>query len=151
MEDNLTKFMAGFTAFRQKKIAKDCTDCLLTFTQFREEVGSGFEFMKTKEIYGGYSYPSNEMASLICRVEKAMQDCFHDNNLEENIFIKVIKYLKIENSDKVGCIEHKDEITKKIIKFYLTMRMFFVTQEKNREVEEKRNLKKQFNKQAKLV
>ncbi|KAK3929379.1 F-box protein [Frankliniella fusca] len=36
-EKYLISFMAGFTCFRQKKLAKDCEDCIKTLTKDREE------------------------------------------------------------------------------------------------------------------
>ena len=54
----MVKFMAGFTAARQKKIADNCDNCILTFTQFREEAaGAGYDFSKMKEMYAGYTCP----------------------------------------------------------------------------------------------
>lgn len=88
----MVKFMAGFTAARQKKIAENCENCILTFTQFREEAaGAGYDFSKMKEMYGGYTYPSNELAKLIESAEKGVQACFRDNAVHEDMFITCLR------------------------------------------------------------
>lgn len=146
----MVKFMAGFTAFRQKKIAQNCDACLLTFTQFREEADSGHNFTRTKEIYDGYSYASNELSNLIKATEKAVQEAVYVENVHEDLFINTIKYMKLAAGDHVGCIDHHFDLTKKVIKYYLTMRNFFIAEKKSSEVADLNKKKKALSKQSKL-
>ncbi|KAE8739250.1 hypothetical protein FOCC_FOCC015248 [Frankliniella occidentalis] len=151
MDSQIVTFMAGFTSFRKQKVAGGCTDCILTFTQFREEAGPDHDFTKTKEIYDGYTYASDEMVRLIKAAEKAVQESTHNHDIHEDMFITTLKYLKIEPGSMVGCINHMEEVTKKIVMFYLTMRMFFIAERKNKESEKARLLKKEYTKAAKLT
>lgn len=154
MEEPLIKFMSGFTAFRRKKVANDCTDCLLTFTQFREEADSGHDFTRMKEMYDGYSYASNEMVDLIKAVEKAVQESIHHHGFHKDMYITALRYLRLTPGQMVGCVNHMESVTKKLVTFYLTMRMFFAADRKNEEIEEKNKAKstmKKYTKQAKLT
>ncbi|KAK3928702.1 DNA transposase [Frankliniella fusca] len=151
MESNIVAFMAGFTAFRQEKIAKGCANCIMTFTQFREEAGSDHHFTKTKELYGGYTYASHTMVCLIKASERAIQDCVKNHDVHEDMYITTLRYLKLDSDQMVGCIDHMQEVTKKVVQFYLTMRLFFVADHKNKENEKAKTMKKQYAKQSKLT
>lgn len=81
-EENLLSFMSGFSAFKQKKLANNCSDCLQTFSKPREEAGSTFAFTRIKEIYMGYTYPSDEMRRLIAAVETAVRESLHNHGIQ---------------------------------------------------------------------
>ena len=142
--------MAGFTAFKQRKIAKNCEDCLLTMTVFREETGANYTFQKIKEMYNGYSYASPELRELISSCERAIRESIAANDINGDIYVTTIKYLRLSPDDHVGCLKHKEELTSRLIKYYLTMRMFFVLDNKNLFYKEKKDKARKFAKQAKL-
>lgn len=104
-----------------------------------------------KEMYGGYTFPSNELAKLVEAAERAVQICFKENAVHQDMFITCLRYIKLEQENLVGCLDHMHEVSKKVIKFYIVMRMFFVSDRKNLELEEKQRLRKQHAKQSKLT
>lgn len=135
-EENLVSFMSGFTSFKQKKLANECSDCLQTFSKPRQEARSTFAFTRIKEIYMGYTYPSEEMRSLVAALETAVRESLHNHGIQTDIFKKTLEYIRLDPAkDLVGCILHKEDITKKIIRYYLVMRMFFAIDRRNKEIE----------------
>jgi len=150
-EENLKSFMAGFTAFRQKIIVKNCDDCLLTLTVFREETGADYAFQKTKEIYNGYSYASPELRQLISSIERAIRESVAAHDISGDMFVTTLKYLRMAPEEHVGCLNHKEEVSSRLIKYYLTMRMFFVLENKNKEYKDKKDKARKLAKQSKCM
>ena len=151
-ETNLVAFMAGFTAFRQKKVANGCADCLLTMTVFREETGPDCAFSRTKEIYNGYTYASPELKNLVSSCEKATRDSLAAHDINGDLFKTTLKYLTLDlDNSYVGCIQNKADVTKRLIKFYLTMRMFFAIDNKNLEFKNSKTTSKALVKKSRLL
>jgi hypothetical protein len=86
-----------------------------------------------KEMYGGYSYASDEMANLIKCVEKAVQQSLHDCRVNKDSFVTALKYLRLTPGEMVGCVTNMEAVTNKIV-FHLTMRMFFACDRKMRKL-----------------
>lgn len=84
-----------------------------------------------KEIHGGYSIPSNTLVSLIKAVEFAVSDTMSNSGVHEEMIFTALKYLRLDVSCFVGCIDHTQELTKAMLKYYLYTRMFFAADMKN--------------------
>lgn len=81
--------------------------------------------------------PSDELRSLVEAVEKAIRECVTNHDLHADVFTTTLRYLKLHPSAYVGCPDHKEALSKKIVKFYLTMRLFFVADRVNADLARK--------------
>ncbi|KAK3932944.1 T-box protein VegT [Frankliniella fusca] len=149
-EKYLINFMAGFTCHRQKKIAKNCQECLKTLTKDREDTTNVDSWTLMKEIHGGYSIPSDALVSLIKAVEFAVCDTMSTSDVHQDMIFTSLKFLKIDVSCFVGCLDHTHDVTKALVKYYLFTRMFFAADMKNAEMARKKERNEQFAKQSKL-
>ncbi|KAE8743485.1 hypothetical protein FOCC_FOCC010908 [Frankliniella occidentalis] len=149
-DELLMSFMAGFTAFRRKKVVEDCTECLNSLIKPRSDIGPKDKFAITKECYGGYTYPSDELVKLVVAIEKAVGDCVNNHKFHKDMVFTTLKYLVIDAGCFVGCLSHKDQVTKNILKYYLFMRMFFAADIKNQQEESDRKKRLEHRKQSKL-
>ena len=150
VERYLTHFMAGFTAFKQKKLVKNCQECLQTIVKPREEASEGDAFTLMKESFGGYTLPSDSLVALIKAVEVAAADCHANHGVQEDMLFTTVKqYLKINADCFVGCLEHTEVVTKKILKYYLITRMYFASAMKNNEISNEKDKRKDQRRQSK--
>ncbi|KAK3924063.1 Transposable element P transposase, partial [Frankliniella fusca] len=145
-EENIISFLAGFTAFRQNKIVQNCEDCLLTMTKKLV-----LAFQKIKEIDNGYSYASPELRGLISSCERAIRESVAANDIGGDMFVNIIKYLCLAPEGHVGCLDHREEVTSRLIKYYLTMRMFFILDNENIFYKDKKDEAIKLTKRSKLV
>lgn len=130
-EKHMVHFMSGFTAFKQKKLVKDCLPCLQSLTKPREEANENDALVVIKEAFGGYTYASDSLAELIRAVETAVNECVGNHNVHKEMIFTTLKHLRIDAKCMVGCMEHMTEVTKRVLKFYLVTRMFFAGDMKN--------------------
>ena len=125
VEEHITHFIAGFTAFKQKKVLKNCQECLKSILKPREEASEGDSFTLMKESFGGYSLPTDSLVALIKAIEIAAAECVAKQGFHEDMLFTTMKYINIDSSCFVGCLEHVTETTKRVMRFYLITRMFW--------------------------
>ncbi|KAK3925701.1 F-box protein [Frankliniella fusca] len=116
-EKYFINFMSGFTCHRQKKITKNCQECLKTLTKDREHTTYVDSWTLMKEIHDGYSIPSDTFVSLIGAVEFAVL-CASGHDLH-------IFEIEIEGSCFVDCLDHIRHITEALVTYYFFTTMFF--------------------------
>lgn len=136
---------------KQKHIAKGCDECLQTMMKPREEAGPDDSFIMTKERYGGYSYPTDTMARLIARLHQAMYDCSRFHEIHTDFVFTTLKYVRIDASCYVGCLEHVTDITKQIMMYYMGCMMHFMSGMKNAQFKRTKEKTKSLRKQSKNV
>lgn len=90
------------------------------------------------------------MESLINVIENAVVSVLNEKRVESDILFHVTNKLKESSLPHVGYILHSLQLTRCILSFYLTTRMFFVAKQYNRNNEERGKVKEK-RKSAKLV
>ncbi|KAK3919880.1 Cytochrome c oxidase subunit 1 [Frankliniella fusca] len=133
--------MAGFTAFRQKKLVQGCTECLDSITKPRSDTGPKDGFTLTKESFSGYTFASDELVNLVEAVEKAVGDCMTNHKFHADLVFTTLKYLVIKSDCFVGCLNHRDIVTKKLIRYYLVVRQFFASDIGNQQMGKDKKIK----------
>lgn len=74
-----------------------------------------------------------------------------ENDVSTELYVDIMKHLRLAPEHHVGCLAHKDVVTKRIISFYLTMRVFQVLDKKNESFKTKKKQGKKLVKKAKLL
>ena len=96
-------------------------------------------------------HPSTKLSSLIQLIENAVVSVLGEKIPDaDTIFIITENLEKLSPVPYVGCKEHELLLTRRVISFYLTTRMFFVAKQCNRNNEERERTKEK-RKAAKLT
>lgn len=118
-----------------------------------EKVLSGSEnenvcpLIEARDSHNKLKTPSPRLATLINNIEEIIISTLDENEIGSEIFFEIM-YL-IEDRmvlPKVGCEDHSEILTKRIIYFYVSMRMHFICKLISDDISKKekiRNLKKQ--------
>lgn len=106
--------------------------------------------LKTK---GYLKHPSVKLYDLISVLERSILQTLKDDGIQENTLLKIAETLeKFEFPlTFVGCTEHELLLTRRIIIFYLTMRMLLVCKEYNKIHNELKEKSREKRKAAKLT
>lgn len=97
------------------------------------------------------SGPSDELSLLLRAVEKAVLECVAREGIHKDLAVTTLKYVRLDPSFTIGCLDHSNDLKKKIIKYYLMMRMFFASDAFNaKENERQKQARKSYNKRSKL-
>lgn len=152
--DYVLAYVSGFVVrkckrFLKHKIGKDavfCQDCFEALI-FDEESGVEPELFKLINIKtkGYLIKPSMALFNLITILERATLDVIQKNEINSETLFEITTAIeKLGRLPMIGCEKHKLDLTHRIIRFYLTTRMFFITKQvnKNENIEKERTREK---------
>lgn len=158
--DYVLTYVAGFVARKGNRFAKykvdnkyifcDKCDSSLHLGQ-GEIVSDNYKLIELKS-KGHLSKPSKQLLDLITILEKSTLDVVQFNNINANTLFEVTAAIdKFSPLPCIGCDNHQKIFTERIISFYLTTRMFFLTKQlnKNENIEKEKTREKR--KLAKLT
>ncbi|KAK0159865.1 hypothetical protein PV327_010931 [Microctonus hyperodae] len=140
-----------------KKVKKKTLSCkfknLVEFTVLTIKLGKKLpgDFDEHKYRTGGLLFASNELFGLTKQLEKCVLRAISKNltNLEtiSEISIALKKGVLLE----VGCLEHENELSKKIIDIYIVMRAHFLAKSENKRYGDVKTKRKINRENAKLL
>lgn len=142
--DYVLAYVAGFVARKSARFAKFkngnkpciCNDCIASLHRNKDESD-----LDQSEIYklirmrskGFLIEPSVQLFSLISSLEQATLKVLRTNDINANTIFEITKALEDQPPTiLVGCDTHKVLFTHRIISFFLTTRMFFITKQANK-------------------
>lgn len=157
-------YVAGFVVRKSQRFVKyrelnsskqiTCQECFKTLTFDKtqgKEFPDSFKLIQMKS--KGYLYePSLPLYDLISILERATLTIIQKNEINSETIFEITK--AIENLTPlplVGCEKHKMSLTHKIISFYLTTRMFFISNQANKNENIERERSREKRKAAKMV
>lgn len=145
-------YMAGYIV-RKLKLKCKCLSCLNTIQLNDDELHSRDRFIDLMEKYGGLSRASDDLFKLTEQLEAAFLDVVGRVGLSRGIIYKILDKIEtmLHKLSFVGCPIHQLEITKNIIDFYITMRLYFLGRTFNKRNQLKREKMKTLKKTSKLV
>ena len=143
-------YVAGFTARHSQKYAGKCEACQQSLTKPEQEKTDA-DLLITLKSKGFLTYPSDALLYLLRSLEQHVISTSLHNEIEENLLFKVLDRLENVAVTAAGCAEHKHDLTKAVIKFFLIMRMHFVCRRWNTETKGQKNNQKSLRKQAHLT
>ena len=130
--DSMVGFMAGFVAFRGQTMSKwiDCKNSLLPSND--ENINpNAYELIHVKARHS-LTKPSANLFSLITVAENSIMKVVAGNKLHMNTLADIINNLEqVSNLPLVGCFQHQLAFTKKLLNYYLILRMIFICRREN--------------------
>ena len=151
VEEPIARFLAGFTAFRKRSLVERCDVCFGSLEKPHSDANSGDRYIQIREQYK-LTLPSDELVELLRAVERAVLECVGKHGIHKDMAFTTAKYLRLDPAFIIGCLDHTAALTKKIIKYYITMRMFHAADAYTKQETEKNARKmKSHTKQAKVM
>ncbi|KAE8744170.1 hypothetical protein FOCC_FOCC009178 [Frankliniella occidentalis] len=122
-------YVAGYVSRKSLKFCHGCACCEAALKLADEKTASDDHLLIKLKSRGYLTFPSNEVVCLLKHLETQIINAKNNHELEDNILFVITE--KLENSyglNFVGCEneDHKFNVTKSIIRFYLIMRMHFL-------------------------
>ncbi|KAK3929285.1 Transposable element P transposase [Frankliniella fusca] len=143
-------YVTGFVARHSKRYTAGCKECT-TCLKKEEKDKTDVDMLITTKSKGYLTYPSDALVELTHTLEKNILKTAVNSELEENILFLVLEGLENSKVKTIGCEEHKHELTKSIMKFYLIMRMHFLTRKWNENTKKDKKQQKALRKQAHIT
>ncbi|XP_044584396.1 uncharacterized protein LOC123264929 [Cotesia glomerata] len=145
-------YMAGYIVRKLKAKCK-CLLCLKSLQSSNDESHCRDRFIDLMEKYGGLSRASDSLFQLTVQLEAAFLDVVGRVGLSHGIIYKILNRVEkiLPTLSLVGCAVHQLEITKEIIDFYITMRLYFLGRTFNKRNQLRREKMKTLKKTSKLV
>lgn len=95
--------------------------------------------------------PSRKLLELITILEKSTLSVVSHNNVNSNTLFEITSVIeKLSPLPLIGCKEHEQLFTQRIISFFLTTWMFFVTKQLNKNENIEKEITKEKRKLSKL-
>lgn len=140
-DSRLIYYTAGYVA-RKCVLKLACVQCkeVLLFEKavaVAEQLPSQF----TEQCdWGGLLYPSRQLYDFIAALENLFTECFSVSMLHTESISDILSLVKTNflNSKAVGCPDHKDAVSTKLVSFYVLTRLHFLVKGMNRENASKR-------------
>ncbi|KAK3918872.1 DNA transposase [Frankliniella fusca] len=129
------KHFGGYVVRRTRRFtcAKSCDQCFESLRapadyQFREEEDN---IIHSRSL-GYLITPSDEVMTILETLERTVLEVFQTRHLHKDLFVEVMDQVKQKSFKQIGCEEHKRDITKAVISFYINTRLIFACEEYNR-------------------
>ncbi|XP_043267642.1 uncharacterized protein [Venturia canescens] len=144
-------YLAGFVARTMSKRIK-CEDCLRTLKANNSEPAESRDAMiELMDQYGGLLRPTEELFRLTEIMESTVLDVVGKFGVKiDTLHIILDRLSELKGLPMVGCEEHRLEITRRVVDFYLVMRGQFLAKSFNANNNEARTKTKRLRKHAKL-
>ncbi|KAH8031901.1 hypothetical protein HPB51_021543 [Rhipicephalus microplus] len=118
-------YLAGYVVKKAEKFSS-CGDCKATLLATNDVPSAAILTEMRSFVPGALQLPSKDLTSLLTDVESAITERTRDNVVFGDLFWCIVKDLTQGHSlAQVGCGVHSEELSARIIKFYLVTRMHF--------------------------
>lgn len=139
---------AKFIVDEKSVVCKNCCDALILSPNDPIPERHKLIELRTK---GNLKNPSVKLCNLINILEVAVMKIVGSGKLEEDTLFQVTSALQDSCSVQlIGCTDHAESLTRRIITFYLTTRMYFISKQWNKNNTERAKTRAK-RKEAKLV
>jgi len=140
--DYVLGYVAGFVARKGSRFARlqidrkksfVCKDCIASLhLDKNEDVSEHYKLIRMRS-KGYLCEPSMKLFLLINALEKATLKVLNTCSINADTLFQITTALQdLTPLPLVGCNEHKTTFTHRILEFYLTTRMFFITKQANK-------------------
>lgn len=149
-------YLAGYV---HKKVTKNisCEECHTVLTAAPEQLSSLHSDLPQRHLTDLRSYkpgclrePSLRLYTVVKKMEKTVSQTLNKSPVFGDLFRKLLDELEKASLPALGCVEHCQEVSTMVIKFYVVMRMHFFSRKKNGEMMVTQKVQ-QARKQAKLL
>lgn len=118
-------YLAGYVVKKAEKFSS-CGDCKATLLATNDVPSAAILTEMRSFVPGALQLPSKDLTSLLTDVESAITERTRDNVVFGDLFWCIVKDLTQGHSlAQVGCGVHSEELSARIMKFYLVTRMHF--------------------------
>jgi len=148
INDKALAYVAGFVARKVQNWTK-CEIC--KGSAVKEEGGMERDRMIDSLNRGYLKYPSEELYQLLFAIETAIMKTTGSSQICTATFQIVSQNILKEKIHHVGCKQHENELTKRIIHYYTIMRAKIICKKHNSIFDDAKQKEKSFRKLSKLV
>lgn len=117
-------YLGGYVAKKAHKFTS-CEDCLATCVSDGHVPAAAALTEMKSFVPGSLQHPSGALTSMLSSIEHVIQRSTKDNKVFGDLFWNIMEELSECVLTRVGCTEHFEVLSARIIKFYLTTRMHF--------------------------
>lgn len=122
-------YLAGYIARKANRFTK-CKKCLSSLRN--DCLSSSRDKLIDMRSKGNLIHSSNNLFSLISTLEKSTLEALKNEELNMNTLLTITEMIEQGDSIQlVGCVDHKEEFSKAIVRFFLIMRMCFIVKRAN--------------------
>ncbi|KAL3193550.1 hypothetical protein MRX96_016901 [Rhipicephalus microplus] len=141
-DERLIFYVAGYVA--RKFLAKtSCDACKNVLLADKNDIKNlqAAQLTQLKD-YGGLLYPSGFLFRFLKNLENLFTGCFSAQELHHESTMDVIWLIKSRPQHRVGCTDHAEMLTAKMVAFFITTRLHFFVKSLNRARMQKRETAK---------
>ncbi|KAL3178526.1 hypothetical protein MRX96_038420 [Rhipicephalus microplus] len=141
-DEQLILYVAGYVArkFLAKTSCDACKNVLLADKNDIENLQAA-QLTQLKD-NGGLLYPSGFLFRFLKNLENLFTGCFSAQELHHESIMDVIWLIKSRPQHRVGCTDHAEMLTAKMVEFFITTRRHFFVKSLNRARMQKRETAK---------
>lgn len=136
-DSRLIYYTSGYIVRKFFKVIK-CQECRLQLSSQKDEVDVKESYYTKEFDLGGLMYPSKQLYDFISLLENNFTESVSVSNIHRDLTFDVIQSLHKTNISFIGCRQHKHELTKRLVRFYILTRMHFYLKSTNKFVEQRR-------------
>ena len=138
-----------FILFGGKSPCEDCKSSLLLNPS--EKIPESHKLIQLKS-YGYLKHPSKDLFRLISLLEQATLTAIANKDLNAETLYEITNAVEsLPSTPLIGCKEHAKSVTYRVITFYLTMRMYFLCKQANKNDSVEKEKTRENRKLAKLT
>lgn len=146
--EEVQTYIAGYVARKASRLTR-CEHCIERLKT--NDICDRDKLITLMDRFNQLIYPSKDLFQLTKKIEQVVLYVVGKLSLNENtIHLIFEKVAAMTNITFIGCNEHKKELTKKIINFYLVMRAYFLAASYNEKNNEKKIKTKNNRKNSKF-
>lgn len=139
-------YIAGFIVYKAEKFST-CNECIGNLKTDRATEQHRFIQLMDK---GSLQYPSLPLEKLIGQLENAALRVAGQLQIKSNTLYQIVDEVsRLENVPLIGCRDHAQNLTQKIINYYLITRAHFLTKSYNKNNDSKKQKTKSLRKSYK--
>ncbi|KAK3907771.1 Transposable element P transposase [Frankliniella fusca] len=142
IDEKALRFFCGYVARKARRatIAKTCEEC---FEGLQDPHSTHQDnSLIDRKSHGGLLKPSEPLYNVIYKLETVIINTLLHCELHEDILERVVTNAQKYSYCEIGCETHNRELTKAVIRFYLTTRMIFACKQFNKKKNENADKRK---------
>ncbi|KAK3916461.1 Transposable element P transposase [Frankliniella fusca] len=122
------EMFGGYVARKARtfSVAKKCDSCFNSLLRPNDQPLKESQYLIEKRSRGHLLVPSDSLTELLYQVESILLVVFSRSKMNRHILLDVLDAVKdVKLKRLVGCEQHQSDLSKAILRFYLTTRMHF--------------------------
>lgn len=136
-DPRLVYYIAGYVA-RKRILSTNCTACRDACLVPKDSVSGGVPADASKEWdLGGLLYPAVSLYHLIECLESRLTREFSRTNLHSKAALSILGKVST-NVPQIGCVDHCQELTRSVVRFFSLTRIHFLLRGLNQEMNDKK-------------